>query len=79
MAKFEDLDIAVARIMTEVKETGDQVKTLRDDIAALKEQLPGISEAELSERLEGYIATLTANADALDKLQDHPPKPEEPA
>lgn len=79
MAKFEDVEAALGLLNSEVSETAAQVKKLRDEVAALKEQLPGISEAELSTRLESIVTSLTGAAESLDVLQDKLPKPEEPA
>ena len=79
MAKFEDVEAALGLLNSEVSETAAQVKKLRDEVAALKEQLPGISEAELSTRLESIVTSLTGAAESLDLLQDKLPKPEEPA
>ena len=79
MAKFEDVEAALGLLNSEVSETAAQVKKLRDEVAALKEQLPGISEAELSTRLESIVTSLTGAAEGLDVLQDKLPKPEEPA
>lgn len=79
MAKFEDVEAALGLLNSEVSETAAQVKKLRDEVAALKEQLPGISEAELSTRLESIVTSLTGAAESLDLLQDKLPKPEDPA
>ena len=79
MAKFEDVEAALGLLNSEVSETAAQVKKLRDEVAALKEQLPGISESELSTRLEAIVTSLTGAAEGLDVLQDKLPKPEEPA
>ena len=79
MAKFEDVEAALGLLGTEVKETAVQVKKLRDEVAALKAQLPGMSEEEISTRLEAIVGLVTGAAESLDLLQDKLPKPEEPA
>lgn len=81
MAKFEDLEAALGVVGKEIGETKTEIDNLKEDIEELKAQLPGIGEAELSAKLDGYVSQLTGFADALDKLQTKLPEPppEEPA
>lgn len=75
MARFDDVDAALSVLGREVGETADQIKKLRDEVAALRAQLPGISEAELSTKLDAVVASLAGAAQGLDDLQDKLPEP----
>lgn len=74
MAKAEELTAALDRVVTEVGETADQVKVLRDEIAALKTQV-GDTDA-LNAAIDAAVTRAGGIADSLDALQDHPAPPE---
>jgi hypothetical protein len=64
---LEQLEAAFTRLGSEVGETGDQVRKYVAQIADLKAQIPS---PEVQAKLDGITAGLTAQADALDALQE---------
>jgi len=75
MAELDDFKVAFDRVKTEVSETSDQVKKLRDKIADLETQI-GDTTA-LKAAIVEATADATAIADKLDSLQDHEPVPQQ--
>jgi len=74
---LDQLQAAHDRLGVEVGETGDQVRKYVAEIADLKTQIPS---PEIQAKIDGIVAGLTAQADALDALQEkveNPPPPPE--
>src|SRR5262245_57212507 len=81
MSELDNLKINLERVATEVTETGEQIRALRDEGKTLRDQIDALKEVvadrdALLAGIEEASATAGALADKLDSFQD--PKPPAP-